>query len=738
MTAAVILVEASPRVAATGAVQTVRLAGGGAKVPYHYGDEHWQAGVVALPKVITSLEYPGDDLGQGGIPQALSLGWSPATRAALDAVATLVWSDAAISIRLGAEGGALPPVLVSGTVLDASVEPGALQIAMSDPAADLKHPLLVDRFAGTGGAEGPASWDGRIRRRAWGRCFNVAGDMIDPPNNILCFGDPNRPWQGFDAVRDKGVAALPAQLTLLAWQGSVAATFAALQAAAAPSGGGVLCPSIACIKWWTQPAGDLCADIRGETEGGYVETAAAIVQRLVAARSTLGFAAGTIAAAVAARPAVYGWLADNATDTVASIIDTILGDVSLLWALANSEISIRRWEWGASQATGHSQEVRRLKTYKPVGTRRIGYRRNWKQMARGDLADSLFATDFVFPDGQLLSDLQPAEPGADKTADHVAADVREVAGRDAAQLIEQADINTADIIAQALRQDDAQLVFDARTLVEGQPVGPTFLTFRNEQNDTNAVLNSSLQLLGGKTADGTAWVLDAETVKLSPTLTLAQRLAEIGVTTDAFSGTAALLLEVLFGPGGGESRAVIRVDANDNMASIVTSAGEEISRIGLIAGRTTIAKPDGTLLATFGVVGDLVYIPNLLVDTIKVGSRGTTNGGQVVTSSSVISGTGTSNFITIISDYVTLDDAGRISATATFAQSFPSGDDTWNVRLRIDGVEVFPAGGQKTQDVVTVSGALDRPAGTYAVDVRWAAPSGVSNHAKTLETVGFY
>ncbi|PZU56115.1 MAG: hypothetical protein DI547_17270 [Sphingobium sp.] len=429
MTAAVILVEASPRVAASGVVQTVRMAGGGARVPYHYGDAHWQAGIAALPRVITSLEYPGDDLGQGGIPQALSFGWSPATRAALDALGALVWSDAAISVRLGAEGDALPPLLVSGTVLDASVDTGALQIAMSDPAADLKRPLLVDRFAGTGGADGPASWDGRIRRRAWGRCFNVVGEPIDPANNILCFGDPNRAWQAFDAVRDRGVAALPAQLTLLAWQGSVAATFTALQGADATAGGGVLCPSIACIKWWTEPAGDLCADIRGETEGGYVETAPQIAQRLVAARSTLSFAAGTIAAAIAARPAVYGWLADNATDTVASMLDTILGDVSLLWVLAGGEIAIRRWEWGASQAAGHSQEVRRLKTYKPVGTRRLGYRRNWKQMARGDLADSLFATDFVFPDGQLLTDLQPAEAGADKTADHVAADVREVAAR---------------------------------------------------------------------------------------------------------------------------------------------------------------------------------------------------------------------------------------------------------------------------------------------------------------------
>ena len=388
MTADVILIDALPRRAADGVPQTVRLAGGGGQLPYFYAGQHWRAGITGKPKTIASIGYSGVDLGTGGVPQALVVAWSPSTRAQLNTMTALFWVDAAINVYCGKEGD--PPLLLSGVVLDAVAERGLLQIAMADPAANLKKPILVDRFAGTGGAEGPAEWAGRIRRRGWGRLFNVPGEPIDPPNNIYCYGDPQRAWQGFDEVRDMGVAASSGDLTTLAWQGSVAATFAALQTASATQGGGVLCPSIACIKWWTEPAGALCVDARGENAGGYVQTAPEIAQRIVTARSTIGFAAGTIAAAAAARPAQYGWMVDSETATIAETLDKILGDVSLLWVLYQGAIVLRPWAWAAPVATARSHEAKRLKVHKPIGTRRLGYQRNWNPMTRGEIGAQVF------------------------------------------------------------------------------------------------------------------------------------------------------------------------------------------------------------------------------------------------------------------------------------------------------------------------------------------------------------
>ncbi|WP_242095502.1 hypothetical protein [Sphingomonas sp. CROZ-RG-20F-R02-07] len=399
MVAVVILVEATPRSAIDGSPVAVRLAGGGGEFPYHYNDQHYRAGIEGLPKAIASLDFDGEQLGGGGVAQALELRWTPESSAALFDLSNLFWTDAPITVRIGPEGAALPPIASAGLVLETAVETGALRIALADQTTDLKRAILTDRFAGTGGIEGPAALASKIKPRAWGQCFNVIGQVLDAANNIWCFGDPNHQWLSFDQVRDKGAAPSASALTLLGWQGTVAATFTALQSAKAIQGGGVVCPSIGCVKWWAQPAGDLHADIRGEVASGYVETAPEIVASLVAVRSTLTFGAGEVAAAAAARPAPCGVFVDSDSATASDLVSGILGDVSLSWMLSGGAIAFRRWEWNASTRVARSYGVTRQKTMKPVTARKLGYRRNWSPMARGDLAGIVLATDVVYDTG---------------------------------------------------------------------------------------------------------------------------------------------------------------------------------------------------------------------------------------------------------------------------------------------------------------------------------------------------
>lgn len=416
MTAPVILIEASPRRIADGVAETVRLAGGGAQVPYRYGGyADWRAGVAGLPTSIASLEFEGAEFPDGSVPSALEIEWAPSRSADLAALAGYMWIDAPITVRIGPEGAALPPIVQSGLVLNVSTANGRLKIALADPATSLKKPLLTARYAGTGGLEGPVEWEGAIRKRVWGQVWNLRADPIDKAHNVYCLADPTRAIQSIDAVRDKGAAA--ASLTTLAWQGSTAATFAALQAAAAPQGGGVICPSIACIKWWTQPAGDLCADLKGEIGAAYVETTAAIAQSLVSAIGGPAFAAGTIAAAIAARGAAVGWVADDESTTVAAMLDELMGNSSLLWMLNGAgEIVLRPWEWAASVATAISHDVARKQTLRPLATRKLGYKRNELKMQRGDLAAIV-----TYNDGTAIDALKPAAAGADVTAQNTAA-----------------------------------------------------------------------------------------------------------------------------------------------------------------------------------------------------------------------------------------------------------------------------------------------------------------------------
>lgn len=411
MTAPVILVEAQPALASTGAAVAVRLAGGGAVKPYYYNASHYLAGLGALPTVIQSLEYDGGELGTGGVPSALELRWTPASHAQLATIAGYYWNDAPITIRIGPEG-AYPAVTLSGKVLDAVTENGTLRIALADPAADLKKPFPITRYLGTGGLEGPVEWEGTVKRRLFGRVWNVRGEPIDKANNIYCFGDPTKPVQSIDTVRDKG--AIAASLNTVAWAGTAAATLAALQAAVAPQGGGVVAPSIDCVKWWTQPAGDLTADIKGEIGTGYVETTAEIAERLVLAAAGPAFLAGTVATAAAARTAPVGWVVKDENTATSAMLDELLGNSSLLWVLtAAGEIVIREWAWGASAASAKSHDVNRKSMLKPLATRKLGYRRNETVMGRGDIAGIVLAEDINglditarYPDAPPLNPLE--------------------------------------------------------------------------------------------------------------------------------------------------------------------------------------------------------------------------------------------------------------------------------------------------------------------------------------------
>jgi hypothetical protein len=139
MVAPVVLVEASPRRASDGATVPTRLAGGGGSHAYFYGGEHWRAGIVSLPSVVSSVEFDGENMGGGGIPQALELRWAPGSNAALADAAAQFWIDAPITVRLGAEGGVrladgsftLPPAILSGSALGASVSKGTLVVPMA-------------------------------------------------------------------------------------------------------------------------------------------------------------------------------------------------------------------------------------------------------------------------------------------------------------------------------------------------------------------------------------------------------------------------------------------------------------------------------------------------------------------------------------------------------------------------------------------------------------------------------
>lgn len=408
-------ITASPRAAATGAAVTVRLAGGGHRKPYY--DEiarvHYRAGVVAMTRLSASIEFD-QQTGTGWtgavVPTTGVIAWAPSggtlgsAKADLAAMAAYYWPNAAIVVSDGDEDVGVYTTRLTAKVADAQVQNHQLSITIADLSVGLSQPLLTARFGGTGGIDGDASAANRIKRRSWGRVFNIEGRVLNAANNIYEFGDPAFPWQSFDTVRDVGRDASPA-CAVLAWQGSIAATLTALEASAPARGSGVVAPSIACVKWWTQPVGPLSADIHGEIGAGYVETCPEIAAAILTAVG--GPAVTNVAAMKALRSGPAGIHVDEG-ENINSALNRLLFGTSVYWKLNadTGTITLYEFTFSAPVETIASDNAERTKTLPPVKTRRVGYKRAYRVHSDGEIAASLLvlglsadAEAFTFTDG---------------------------------------------------------------------------------------------------------------------------------------------------------------------------------------------------------------------------------------------------------------------------------------------------------------------------------------------------
>ncbi len=412
-------IELRPRLTSTGAETIVRLAGGGSDTPYVHGGNHFRAGIVEMPRFRAAFGF--DDAGWTGgtVPVTGAVGFKPGDAALTTEIAAHYWRDAPVIIDAGEETATLARRL-TGSVANIASSEGQLAFTLVDPSKLVDKPLLGAGFAGTGGIEGPVEAAGRAKRRSWGRVFNVEGRLIDKANNVYEFGDPARPIQGIDVLRDKGRSGA---ISVLGWQGSIAATFAALQAASAPSGGGVVAPTIACAKWWTDPAGPLTADLRGETPGDYVETAVGIAVKLLSAIG--GPTIADQAAADALRPAVCGVHVESASETVAQLLDQLLLGVSLYWVLQpDGTVRIGEWAWGAPVADLQATFISRERQLPPIKSRTVTYKTNRRVHQASEISAALILSgDVAYADGTLIEALKPAQAGADVTGLNNAASI---------------------------------------------------------------------------------------------------------------------------------------------------------------------------------------------------------------------------------------------------------------------------------------------------------------------------
>ena len=403
-----ILVEASPWNATTAAAVPVYLAGGGSKAYRHRSRNDWLAGVVSEPVFSARIEFDQNGFSGGARAQFGSLEFAAAQSSTVNTLNALLWIGAPIEVLVGDDALAVPTwtTVIKGTVATFSISRNIISLTIRDASGELDIPLVDARFTGAGGIEGDVAVADRLKRRTWGRAFNVEAKMLVSAENIHELGDPAFPLQSIDVVRDIGRSA--SSLTVLAWQGSIAATLAALVAAAAPQGGGVVAPSIACVKWWTRPVGPLTADIKGEVGAGYFETVASIASRLVAVKSALTIS--NVAAINGIRGDAAGIHVDNSAETTAQALDRLLKGVSIVWnATAAGVIDLSEIKLTGPVETVSVIEADRAQVFKPVRTRRVGYQRNQRVHGDGEISQAQELQNWLQPNAPTFDETLPAQ-----------------------------------------------------------------------------------------------------------------------------------------------------------------------------------------------------------------------------------------------------------------------------------------------------------------------------------------
>ncbi|KQO58840.1 phage tail tip fiber protein [Sphingomonas sp. Leaf257] len=590
-----VIVEARPS-DATGQPVDIRLAGGGRTHYLFKGQSDWRAGVISVPRIESALGFGKDGFTGGAVAQASAIGFSPAMAATRAPIAGLVWNDAPITVSVADDEAADPgfKVRLAGTVAGYSVSAGRFVFTLSDMAGRLGEPLVKDSFAGTGGIEGDAAAKGRVKRRSWGRCWNVEGRVLLAAWNIYEFGDPARALSAFDAVKDKG---RPVAIVTVAWAGSVAATLDALKAASVPEGGCAAAPSIACVKFWTQPS-TLTADLRGELGTGYVEHVPGIAAAISAAAE--GPVVDGLAAIAALRPDPAGLHADDASETPAQMLDRLCLRASLSWGVtADKRIALRPIAFADPVETVVFEDVERRAAYAPIANVKVGWQKNHRVHTDAEISAAVLAGDVAFGDGSTLDKLATTlTDGVQKAVDKADAVTANLVGRRLTGLLQSAidgqaalniDYGSAAIsAASALASQNLVAIQTLGTRIEkdGSKVAESFqqLTSRLDENEKKV---AGINVKGEVEAGMTQLRRTIANANFASFEAVDKRIANFGEAVSAWQVK--------------EEKA--RVDANSAVIKSVDDIGARVTQEGLDRQasikdlREVLIDKDGNLIA---------------------------------------------------------------------------------------------------------------------------------------------
>lgn len=273
----------------------------------------------------------------------------------------------------------------------------SMDLTVRDQTYLLDVELHPETYGGAGGYDGTDQLAGKVRPDCFGKCLNVSPVLVDPANLVFQFH--RRQAQAVDAVYDRRVALV---------FGADHATYADLVGATIAGGHFDTCLAKGLIRPGSSPT-LLTADVRGDSAGTYVDTTAAIAQRLITVYGS--FSSGDLDADLwsafdAAAPGTVGWYSAEPVQ-ISAALSQIIGGCSGHWgadfdgligAFVLDEPDPANVIFQYDQA--NIRQINRVaapsNTYPPRWRQRMGYQKNWTVMSGENVAGSVSDADRAF------------------------------------------------------------------------------------------------------------------------------------------------------------------------------------------------------------------------------------------------------------------------------------------------------------------------------------------------------
>ncbi len=250
----------------------------------------------------------------------------------LDPLGDYDWDGRLIEVRYSAKKR---PVLADFEVIFSGTAERALvgdevEIEIRDLQVLLDEPVQPNRFAGTGGAEGPAEYKDRRKPLLLATRRQFVPLLLDDANLVWCYHDG--PVGGPLVVLDGGVP-LPFHADY--------SDYASLIAATIPFGYYATCNALGLIRLGARPSQVLTIDAEGAKPAGSVLKTFADIAEFAITRATsltsADFAAGTVAALNAIAPQTLGaWLDGSQDTTIRELLDNLAESIGAYYGFDDS------------------------------------------------------------------------------------------------------------------------------------------------------------------------------------------------------------------------------------------------------------------------------------------------------------------------------------------------------------------------------------------------------------------